>query len=148
MIYNVQCDKRWAFDDMGLTTDHMKDYGCLVTAIANIFDITPKELNDYLRKNKGYQFFTGNYVKDMTESYIVWSVAEKHLGFNHIPVKDISDINGIYITSIKHRIYKGAHYCNFIGMKNNKFEIFDTDFGDKLLYNRQDILTITRIIKS
>ena len=64
MLFNTQSDKRWANDGMGLSTDPMRLWACLVSAIANIFDILPGDLNKWLVSNNGY------YCKNKTQK--IW----------------------------------------------------------------------------
>jgi len=54
-----QNDKRWARDRVGGSNETLKKVGCVVTSVATLFKhfgvkATPKQLNRYLRKHKGY----------------------------------------------------------------------------------------------
>jgi hypothetical protein len=55
----LQRDSRWADDTVGGTEESLARVGCTVCSLAMALDccgvkVTPKELNDYLKKNDGY----------------------------------------------------------------------------------------------
>ena len=52
MFYNYQNDPLWKDDTMATESDTIGQLGCLVTCIANILEITPGELNSFLKNNK------------------------------------------------------------------------------------------------
>jgi hypothetical protein len=134
---------------MAMKGDTLGLYGCLVTAIGNIFDTSPMELNNELKVNKGYAGLTTNFVKGK-ESFLQWKVAEDILEFKSFPDytgEIIFDDKTSYIVRIKHRKYGSDHYCNLIGIEGNKYRIFDTDYGDTLAHDKKDVLSIIKITK-
>jgi hypothetical protein len=145
MLYNTQSNPRWAYDAMGLPTDYMKDWGCLVTAISNIYDILPGDLNKWLRENGGY--YGKGYLNQ--ESFLKWDVIEKHLNFKHISgfnSEFILDEKHFYIARILHRKYKTGHYCNMFDFED-RYGIFDTDYGDAKMYTKDQVKDIIQITK-
>lgn len=145
MLLNTQSNPHWAYDAMGLPTDYMKDWACLVTAIANIYDIMPNDLNKWLRENGGY------YGKGFPnqESFLKWDVIEKHLNFKHIVVDKVLPDNNFYIARILHKKYRTGHYCNLLNYDetDKTYEIFDTDYGTELTYNKDQVKLLIQIIK-
>jgi len=148
MLYNTQGDPRWGNDGMGLPADPMRLWACLITAIANIYDILPGELNKWLVENNGYygKGFPGK------ESFLKWEIIENHLNFLHSDFFEIPvfDDKTFYIVRIHHRKYGTEHYCNMLAIDDadpTKFKIFDTDYGDILSYATNQILGITKIKK-
>jgi hypothetical protein len=145
MLYNTQSNPQWAYDAMGLPTDYMKDWGCLVTAISNIYNILPGDLNKWLHDNNGY--YGKGYPNQ--ESFLKWDVIEKHLNFKHIAgYKGLLDFNKyFYIARILHRKYRTGHYCNILDIENSNFDIFDTDYGDTKEYTKDQVKDIIQITK-
>lgn len=149
MLYNIQGDTRWGNDNMGKIGDPMRLWACLITAIANEYDIMPNELNIKIIENKGYAGLQPNCQLNQ-ESNIVWNIVEKLLNFKHVDfAKFIDDINGkiFYIARILHRKYHTGHYVNVLGKVNDKYNLFDTDYNDKLLYDPSKITKFIKIIK-
>lgn len=54
MLKQSQRDKKWGNVKLGFSNVLIRDYGCVITALANMFDTTPLVINDYLKKNGGY----------------------------------------------------------------------------------------------
>jgi hypothetical protein len=144
LLFNTQSNVKWANDGMGLPADPMKLWGCLVTAIANIYDILPCDLNKWLVQNKGY--YGIKYPKQ--ESFLKWDAISKYLNFTH--TNDVKDIvfneKTFNIARIKHRKYGTGHFCNLLAIEDGQYKIFDTDYGDTKLY--EYILGVTQIIKN
>ncbi|MBR0485427.1 MAG: hypothetical protein IJJ69_11740 [Oscillospiraceae bacterium] len=73
VVYYSQKNPEWAEDTLGTSAYQMSDSGCLVTCIAcalnmqEIWEINPKELNQLLSANQGYD----------EEGNLQWNVLEK-----------------------------------------------------------------------
>ncbi len=54
-----QWDPGWADDEIGGSGEKLRNVGCTVSCVAMLFSyygitVTPKEMNDYLKRNRGY----------------------------------------------------------------------------------------------
>lgn len=68
----LQKDKRWVDDQLGASTCTLGSHGCLVSSVAmacaNLgVDLTPKELNERLKKNDGF----------LPQGWVVWNAIPK-----------------------------------------------------------------------
>lgn len=148
MIYNRQSDAKWYDMQMAMKGDTLGLYGCLVTAIANIFEILPSTLNLLLRENKGYMGLVDAKTWVNKESFINWPVVESLLKFKHYVINPDQikfDDKTFIIACIKHRKYRTNHYCNLLDYSDEKYKIFDTDYGDIKLYDR--VVSLIKIVK-
>lgn len=132
MLLNQQTDQQWSNDIMAMPTDYIYQYGCVITCLANILNITPRDLNQTLKKFHGYMGLTSRAIKGR-ESYINWDVLPLLFGlsFNSKQIFSVIQLPDLYfIRYEKHRIAGTQHYCNIIFNENGMPQIFDVSIGD------------------
>lgn len=150
----IQSDSRWATDIM----DGNKDYrigkvGCAITALVNVCRIntnrqaTPKELNNYLNRNNGYQ-----------DGAVVWEKARRGLVLGMIepfwwqkkegeakPLPDLDFDKYSYIL----RFMNGNifHFSNLVGVNGDYVIFYDVYDGRFKALLTDKVLRIIRIKK-
>ena len=88
-----QDDPRWGNESMGMADHSIKNLGCLITCVAMIGriqgqDVTPKDINDYLKKNKGYSDGTSYLKWDKATDYLE-SVTEKPVSYELVSTSNV-----------------------------------------------------------
>jgi hypothetical protein len=151
----LQRDSRWADETIGGTAESLARVGCTVCSLAMALDhygvrVTPKELNDYLKKNDGYT--TRGWLKwDSVSTISEGKVALDYVGSpsferidaalkNHQPV-----IGKVFINRAV------PHWVLIVGKEETEYLIRDP-LGDgetlrRLSYYGSDIFAI-RILKA
>jgi hypothetical protein len=154
MLKNTQIDEKYGNEIMTqcnekyrVWTDYIKRWGCLVTALANILDKTPKELNDIIIENKCYEYLNNPNTPENRASFLMLDKLKNILNIsiiNELSYKDYIDHPRLYwIARIIHRS-GGGHYVNVLRKEANTWIIFDVEYGkEKRLQNKD----ITKLIK-
>lgn len=168
---DVQIDKDWSNDVMGIPGDTLGLYGCLVTALSNTkvlqsIPYTPKKLNEELKANKGYAGLRNPKLKE-NQSFILWTSDAKGKGVcDIIGCKVNKDINlsikeidasirtgkSFFIARVvvSYRNSRGVivnigHYINILYILKGKYVCFDTYDGKVNLLNEADITLIIKV---
>ncbi len=183
ILYNTQNDDRWKNEVMtgpGYSNGNEQKYadylgmagsvpagdrirfaiGCVVTSLANAIQLiegteyTPKELNDYLKSNKGYAYLmNGSSTKSGTESYVLWDKVvdrfDRISAIDKVATRDYDEkYCNHYIAYFKY--YGSNHYSNVIGMtliKGDRYFIIYNVWDGKLqILPESDIKHFRRII--
>lgn len=154
MIFNTQTDVRWRLFPMGLTEDSLGTYGCLVSCLSNIWQdakkkqLTPADLNAYLKMHKGYERLRDRDIPENKASYIVWDVI-----ISYFKIKLIRYIPVVQYENYPDRFYwiarilnnGGGHYINVLGKWKNYFICFDVYDGRVRYIKRGNITFFHRI---
>jgi hypothetical protein len=157
--YYTQSDLRWKNEVMTHPKwqerpDIINDYFCLNTSLLNWYNdyfnenITPKDLNDQLRNNNGYEYlyYKDLYKGNMTEvkkacynreSYVRWDVIQKLLKIkqivrNYSGNPNISIPNEYYIIKVPYK--STGHYCDLISNRLDYFDVFDSQIKKPVIY--------------
>lgn len=161
MRYNYQRDPIWYDEIMTQATidtdpegrrwkDLLGQYGCLVTALANIIQIfvkkyfSPKDLNDMLKISQGYNYLNDKTVPENQASFIHWPAFQSLFRVVNIQLnRDISEYkycdNCFYIARI---IMDGnGHYVNLIAKTGSFFTIYDT-WDDRVKLIKPEEITL------
>ena len=150
----IQTDSRWMFDDMGMEGDKIWRWGCLITSLSNILtefkgvDITPQDVNNKLRDNKGYARLADPKCPENIASNLLWDKAEEVFGFkkrDNVPYDCVSGVR--FIARILHPMTGAGHYINVISKDDTGFICFDVEHGDTRHYNNQEIMGLIWIEK-
>lgn len=152
MKYNTQLDSRWKNDSMGIPGDLIGRWGCLVSCIANIMqectqkEITPKEVNNRLKENKGYK--GSGFINQ--ESFIDWTIASKIFGFQTFRYsgrlfnEDFKP-EFYFIARIIHPKTGSGHYINLIKAAGLFYLCFDVETGELKLIPYKEVTDILKI---
>jgi hypothetical protein len=154
MIKNTQTDKRWAkevmtqcYEKYRSWIDYIWRWGCLVTALANIMDRTPKELNDIIRENKCYEYLHNPNTPENRASYLMLDKVKSILNIgiiNGLSYKDYKESDKVFwIARVVHRT-GGGHYINVSRKEANTWIVFDVENGKEKRMRNKDI---TKLIK-
>lgn len=110
---NWQRDSRWGYKYLGFSYTYIKDYGCLISALGNILNITPDVVNEKMKAVKG--FAEGN--------LLIWyKIAEAFPGAkatrytyydNNIALASVPNL--LVEVSAKAIGGSGKHWVRFIG---------------------------------
>lgn len=125
-----QCDKRWAYKRMGRLT--LCKAGCLVAAVAialndhgkrlNGGQINPGTLNDWLRRNRGFQgdlFVWGTVSRK-------WGWTYKHQPTNINTIKKwAQNPRAVVILNVR----RGRHWVYVTGIHGQSFDVADAGFN-------------------
>ena len=135
----VQTDERWGELEQAPGVK-VKDYGCLITALANIlvcfsefYYITPGVLFSFLQGSKGFT----------SEGWVVWQpilnyFSAKYKKYTKETYKDLSFSNSDKIWYIVQVKYKNTgHFCMVTGFKNGVVEYYDS-YDGKTKYEKLD----------
>lgn len=161
MKYNYQRDPQW--DDEIMTqadiktdpegrrwVDHIWQYGCLITALANIVQIfikkpfTPKDLNDMLKISEGYNYLHDKSITENQASFIYWPAFQNLFRIVNIQLNQTIDKyqyreNCFYVARI---IMEGqGHYVNIIAKSGSFFSIYDT-WDDRVKLLKPEEITL------
>ncbi len=143
----VQTDPRWAGNDMAIEGDKIEEWGCFLTAVANVIGIDPGKLNEIFRVQDVY-LGKGH---PMSESEIDCSKMRNVL---HISVRKLSIPEGIafggnnIIVCIKDNLSpSGKHYCNMLYMNDRYITYWDTYKGGEKVVKNTDIIGLYLISK-
>lgn len=157
MKLNIQTDPAWKYEVMTEGTDINGiswvdklgfggmlnlGWGCVVTSLANIFQIhlgksfNPRQLNNLLKGHKGYQFLYDKNTLEKEASFIVWEVLEKLFQIKvdrFLDKKDyIKEEDTYYIAHIP------GHYVNLLFVdQHNRFWCFDVANGEVCDYTKK-----------
>jgi hypothetical protein len=164
MKYNIQIDDKWK--DIVMTrcdipnwegktwVDYWWRYGCLGTAIANIIqyfkqiEFTPSKFNELMIAIKGYNYLQNLKCEEAKASYIHWATVKKwfrdtfEITLNLTPGEYKEHWGSKFTAKILHRNTNKAHYVNIIEKRKNKFWLFDTEFGDIICKESNEILKL------
>jgi len=125
----LQKDKRWASAQLGPTTCTLGSHGCLVTSVAMACSnlgvkLTPKELNERLKKADGFQ----------PQGWLVWNAMPKATAgqltadFHQKPSHAVMDEaleRGAY-SVVKYFLIGGIqHWCVVVGKEGQEFLVRD-----------------------
>ena len=157
MLQNIQGDPRWRNDPMGMIEDKLWRFGCLVTSYANIIGITPKELNQWLRDNKGYQKLAQGDDCPVNRESMLWhpAIVGKDKYFKSIDhewdkYNIVEGDNIRYALKVLHPVYNTGHWINFITATPSDmgllYSVFDVDTGVLYIKNVEQILKVKQII--
>lgn len=132
---HLQKDKRWAQDQLGNSTGTLGSHGCLVSSVAMAcsdlgVELTPKELNERLKKNDGF----------LPQGWVVWKaiprVTESKLTADYHPaashkVMDAALERGAYPV-VKYFLLGGIqHWCVIVGKEGQEYLARDPLHDDK-----------------
>lgn len=121
----LQKDPLWAADELGASGCTLGSHGCLVSSVAmactNLgVDITPKELNERLKKNEGF----------LPQGWVVWNAISKvtdeklSADFHSRPKHDLMDAaleEGAYPV-VKYFLIGGIqHWCVVVGKEGQDY---------------------------
>ncbi len=153
MQFNTQKNHDWSFDVMteckGKWKDYIKDWGCVITCLANIlqcqFDMvfTPKDMNRIIKEHDGYWFPFKTRLESQA-SFLNWTVAENLFKFKMTREKfTVHEEDAYYIA----RIIVGGqgHYINVISVVKNKYLCFDTFTGELIFVPYKKITGFRKI---
>lgn len=156
--FNTQNNPKWLNEIMTQSNqmpkpwiDYFKDYGCLVTSLANIIqcfllkEFTPKDLNGILQQLKGYAFLADKNTPENQASFVRWEVIEtyfkvKKTMFDYIVTLDY---NKYYIARVIN--FGAGHYINILKQVKEGFVCFDVYDGKTKIYQNKDIKNIIEI---
>ena len=120
--------------------DLLGKLGCLVTCFANIMqiatkvEVTPKDFNDMIIKNNGYNYLLIKKCPVGTESNLIFSVVEKIMKckIKRVDVGNYVHHNRVFWIA---RIQKKntGHYINVLRDYNSKLVCFDVLDGNLIL---------------
>lgn len=143
----IQTDPAWAYDDMAIEGDKIEEWGCFLTAIANVIKTDPKSLNEIFRTNGVYQ----GKGFPMEESEIDCTKMRQIL---HISVKKITIVEAIayqgdnLIVCIRDRLSpSGKHYCNVLYTNDRYITYWDVYKGGEKVAKNTDIIGLYLISK-
>jgi len=154
MLKNTQTDKKYGNEIMTQCNekyrgwiDYISRWGCLVTSLANILDMTPKELNDIIKENKCYEYLYDKKTVENRASFLMLDRLRFIINtsiVNDLNYKNYYEEDRTYwIARIIHRS-GGGHYVNVLRKEANTWMIFDVENGkEKRLQNKD----ITKLIK-
>jgi hypothetical protein len=54
MLYQSQRDSRWANHKLGFSNETIGNFGCVITCLANLFEITPLQMNEWMKNNGAF----------------------------------------------------------------------------------------------
>lgn len=141
MWYNKQTDNRWKDKvyDNGCSIGH---YGCLITALANIFQNYPDDLAEKLAK---YNCFNGHGYLNQDMAQTVCGYTRKKVSINEI------DEDKPYILYYNWKLRDGSvtqHFSNIIRvLPENYVMIFNVYNGKNEMVHLSDIISIIEIIR-
>ena len=149
MILNTQTDSRWANDSMGIEDDKLGRWGCVNACIANILEITPKELNQKLKDNKGYARLQNPTCDINMASFTVWSVVKGLYNLNvslDLPITTyFEDEKTNWMARIIHPATGKGHYINILNKKDNLWLCFDVETRKVRYYHDNEITAIYKV---
>ena len=157
MKYNTQTDKSWANEIMTSKEgsegwhDTIHDWGCLVTSLSNIIQITqekgftPKDLNDVIKQIKGYRYLKDNRAKVEEASFLEFEVLLRYFTTYDI-IRNVKEYknDGFYIARVNHLGY--GHYINVLSKQGNIFWCFDVWDGFVKSYYVKDIEFFHKVV--
>ena len=157
MLRNTQTDKKYGNEIMTqcnekyrVWIDRIRRWGCLVTSLANILDLTPKELNDIIIMHACYEYLDNPNTPENRASFLMLDKLKNILSIsviNDLPYKDYVDRAGIYwIARIIHRT-GGGHYVNVLRKESNVWVIFDVENGKEKRLQNKDITKLIKVEK-
>jgi hypothetical protein len=147
MLRNTQIDKRWKDDNMGIKGDKIEVWGCFLTAIANLVNMLPSQLNEICIDQAVYAG------KDSygTESNIIVSRLCKILKLEYQYItRNIAEQSNPHDCILKlqtHSAQMPFHFVNLLLMSNEYYTYFDTYDGKKKTCNEKDVVYILKITK-
>lgn len=126
--YYIQNDPKWKDDTIGNTSRRMERYGCLIssvsTAISNLgIPITPKEFNNKLTQNNGFQGADLIWYK-INESIPEVSYRYSRIFSSRTIEKDL-EIGLLPIINVKYYKTGITHWVLIVGAKDGEFLICD-----------------------
>jgi len=161
MKYNTQNNPKWKNQIMTKSdtwTDTLSQYGCLVSCLANIFQIimnkvfTPKDMNDLIKQVDGYLYLNDKNTPENMASIIMWDrisqVSSKTISISTRISKSLykNDTNMYFIAKVKYNgSPTGFHYMNVLGKSSDYFVCFDVYNGEVVLYKEADIIYFHKI---
>jgi hypothetical protein len=162
-MFYKQTDERWAYEIMThpkeqKDPDYLKDWGCLETTISNILtkegkDISPKTLNEIIKRNKAYALLDNPDTPASQASYLLTWKLEKLYNFHTISGLSTYDIlyslDTYYIAKIRIKWGKGFinHFINVIEEDKETTNIvcFDVYDGKQKVISRDKILEVIKV---
>jgi archaellum component FlaC len=121
MLYQSQNDPKWKNEKLGFSNETIGNFGCVITCLANLFEITPLQMNEWMKQNGA--FVNGNltyWAKIPGFIYRGWS-------YNNDEVKKAISQYGAVIVEVdfdNNSRTDLSHYVIFIG--NQKlFDVWD-----------------------
>lgn len=134
MLKNTQTDIRWSDYEYDENCT-IGEYGCYITAIANILGITPLE---FAKKTKG------GYV----DGLLIHDIAGSLAGYRRVKV-DYSEIDdsGSYIIYFRWGEGGYKHFSNVVARENGMVEIYNVYNGETMFVHRERIISCIRIEK-
>ena len=155
MLKNTQTDEKYGNEIMTqcnekyrVWIDRIKRWGCLVTALANIIDLTPKELNDIIKENKCYEYLNNPNTPENKASFLMLNKLKNILNLsiiNDLAYKEYKEADKVFwIARIIHRT-GGGHYINVIRKEANTWIVFDVENGKEKRLQNKDITKLIRI---
>jgi len=152
--YFNQCDDRWGNDTMGTPYCTLCSCGCAVTSVVMVLnyygvhasdisfndyyvnDTNPKDLNKWLKENKGY-----------LDDFIIWSSVEKYSDAEEMGIDFVEDelynwpggINVIDVDVVREEIESGhpvivnvgGHWVVITGIEGDTYYINDPFWSDR-----------------
>lgn len=110
-----QRDTRWANEKLGFSDTTIGDYGCTITSIANILDLTPTQVNERLKSVNG---FLRNLViwGKLPEAFPQIKSATRYWSYdNDIALSNLPVL--VEVSGAKLNNPNGKHWVVFIGNK-------------------------------
>lgn len=132
-----QCDLRWKDIKLAQTNSTLGTAGCLVTAVANIYNLW-----------KGYNITNPTLLnRDLSftrSGDLIWSSVEKLLGCKVI--FDNNNPRPDQLNIVKYNFLGGSHFSNLLTFYYDTLVIFDTYDGQIKIKDKDDILRVTTLI--
>jgi len=140
MLRNFQTDKRWSNESMGLEGDTLGKYGCFVTAMANILEITPLELNNTFKKENVY--LGKKFPNEESEIDYMKARRATNTTFRRLLIKEIDtvSIEQIILVIESDVSPSGVHYVNCLLDNFNTIKIFDVYNGNEYFIDKNKII--------
>ena len=96
-----QRDPKWKNKKLGFSSSTLGGFGCLVSSLANMFDIRPDEMNDWLKEHNGFSNSKGE-IGGSGANLLVWSavpgyVTRKKPYDNNAVKEAISKYGGVIV---------------------------------------------------
>jgi hypothetical protein len=158
-----QSDKQWnkKEDSMGVEGHYIKDLGCLITCVAMIGrlhgeDVTPKDINDYLKKINGYVAGTSYLKWDSAEKWLE-SISGKSYSYQEISSSKVSEMveSGdpvIIHVRVPYNDNNGGdgHWvlAHSYDKSTNTFKVYESGTGKESTYSANDLMAGHKVFSS
>ena len=143
----IQTDPAWAHEDMAMEGDKIEEWGCFLTAIANVIGTDPGTLNGIFKIQGVYQgkgFPMEESEIDCTKMRQVLKISVKKITI----VEAIAYQGNNLIVCIRDNLSpSGKHYCNVLYTNDRYLTYWDVYKGGEKVAKNTDIIGLYLISK-